>query len=98
MPAATAAAATSDLGAAAAAAGAGAGVAAGVEAARVSCRESSVPEHLKLGGSASGGLSRGHPSSPRPQARTAGLGSSQARDWLLSGRILQAGLWVFLGL
>ncbi|DAA31135.1 TPA: hypothetical protein BOS_3811 [Bos taurus] len=39
-PAATAAAATSDLGAAAAAAGAGAGVTAGVEAARVSCRES----------------------------------------------------------
>lgn len=37
---------TSKLGAAAAAAGAGAGVAAGVEAARVSCRES--PEHLKL--------------------------------------------------
>ena len=49
-----------------------------------------------LGGSASGGLSRGHPSSPRPQAQTAGLGSSQARDWLLSGRILQTGLWVFL--
>ena len=47
-PAATAAAATSDLGAAAAAAGAGAGVAAGVEAACVSSRESPVPEHLEL--------------------------------------------------
>ena len=46
--AAAAAAATSESGTGAAAAGAGAGVAAGVEAARVSCRESPVPEHLKL--------------------------------------------------
>lgn len=46
--AAAAAAATSELGAGAAAAGAGAGVAAGVEAARVSCRGSPVPEHLEL--------------------------------------------------
>lgn len=51
-----------------------------------------------LGGSASGGLSRRRPSSPRPQAQTAGLGSPEARDWLLSGQALQAGLWVFLGL
>lgn len=41
-------AATCASGAATAAAGAGARVAAGVGAARVSCRESPVPEHLKL--------------------------------------------------
>lgn len=45
---AAASAATRASGAATAAAGAGARVAAGVEAARVSCRESPVPEHLKL--------------------------------------------------
>lgn len=52
--------------AATAAARTGAAIAAGVEAARVNCRESPVPGHLKLGGSASGGLSRRRPSAPRP--------------------------------
>lgn len=56
--AAASAAATSESGAAASGAEAGTGVAAAVEAARLSCRKSPVPEYLKLGGSASGGLSR----------------------------------------
>ena len=51
-----------------------------------------------LGGGASGGLSCHLPSSPHPQAQTTGLGSPQAWNLLLSGPILLARLWVFLGL
>lgn len=51
-----------------------------------------------LGGSSSGGQSRRRPSAPCPRAQTAGLGSPRALDWLLSGRALRTGLWVFFGL
>lgn len=89
-------AATCASGTAAAAAGSGAGVAAGVEKERVSrrCRNTS--------NSGREVFRRAEPPSPLrtvpPQAQTAGLGSPQALDWLLSGRALRAGLWVFLDL